>query len=253
MANLEKIIKVTQEQYDILASGGKVGDYVGLQDNYVYMIEDTNEYITTAGGTIDGPLTIAPKTAGSPLTLHYANDEDYFLSIYPNPTDNTNIYTIDVENNAAGAVSLSLPQKSGTLALTSDIPTVSLTTTAGSEAITVNSDSLNVATTDTDQTISSNKTIAYGSKTSYTLNNGNVYDLSGNQYNYLQIGYNGIGMYSFGNAQFFPNSNNSRDLGTKELSWRNLYLAQNLSDGTNSITVAEIVAKQDAVKVKRYI
>ena len=56
MANLEKIIKVTQEQYDILASGGKVGDYVGLQDNYVYMIEDTNEYITTAGGVLTGNL-----------------------------------------------------------------------------------------------------------------------------------------------------------------------------------------------------
>ena len=47
MADLEKIIKVTQAQYDILASGGKVGDYVGLQDNYIYMIEDANEYITT--------------------------------------------------------------------------------------------------------------------------------------------------------------------------------------------------------------
>ena len=123
MANLEKIIKVTQEQYDILASGGKVGDYVGLQDNYVYMIEDTNEYVTTAGGTIDGPLTIAPKTVETPLTLHYDNDNEYFLRIYPNPTDNTNIYTIDVENYAAGMVALSLPSKSGTFALTSDIPT----------------------------------------------------------------------------------------------------------------------------------
>lgn len=123
MANLEKIIKVTQEQYDILASGGKVGDYVGLQDNYIYMVEDTNEYITTAGGTIDGPLTIAPKAVESPLTLHYDNDGDYFLRIYPNPTDNTNIYIIDVENYAAGEVALSLPSKSGTFALTSDIPT----------------------------------------------------------------------------------------------------------------------------------
>ena len=58
MANLEKIIKVTQEQYDILASGGKVGDYVGLQDNYVYMIEDTAEYITTAGGNVTGDLAL---------------------------------------------------------------------------------------------------------------------------------------------------------------------------------------------------
>lgn len=156
-------------------------------------------------------------------------------------------------NGQVESVKLSYPAKSGTFALTNDIPTVSLTTTTGSESITVNSDSLNVATINTNQTISSNKTIAYGNKTNYALNNGNVYDLSGNQYNYLQIGYNGIGMYSFGNSQFFPNSNNSRDLGTQELSWRNLYLAQNLSDGTNSITVAEIAAKQDAVKVKRYI
>lgn len=121
MANLEKIIKVTQEQYDILASGGKVGDYVGLQDNYVYMIEDTNEYITTAGGTIDGPLTIA--TNETPLTLHYNNDAEYFLKLYPNPTDNTKIYNIDVSNYGAGEVALSLPSKSGTFALTSDIPT----------------------------------------------------------------------------------------------------------------------------------
>ena len=120
MANLEKIIKVTQEQYDILASGGKVGDYVGLQDNYVYMIEDTNEYITTAGGTINGPLTIA--TNETPLTLHYNNDAEYFLRLYPNPTDNTKIYSIDVENYAAGEVTLSLPSKSGTLVITDDIP-----------------------------------------------------------------------------------------------------------------------------------
>ena len=46
MANLQKVIKVTQSQYNILASGGRVGDYVGLDDRYIYMIEDTNEYIT---------------------------------------------------------------------------------------------------------------------------------------------------------------------------------------------------------------
>ena len=69
MANLEKIIKVTQEQYDILASGGKVGDYVGLQDNYVYMIEDTNEYITTAGGTLTGNLYFKEISNGTfPVT-----------------------------------------------------------------------------------------------------------------------------------------------------------------------------------------
>ena len=54
MANLQKIVKVTQAQYDTLASGGTVGSYTGLNDNYVYLIEDTNEYITSNGGTING-------------------------------------------------------------------------------------------------------------------------------------------------------------------------------------------------------
>lgn len=68
-----------------------------------------------------GPLTIALKTVGIPLTLHYDNDNDYFLRIYPNPTDNANIYNIDVERYDAGEVNLSLPSKSGTFLLHSDI------------------------------------------------------------------------------------------------------------------------------------
>lgn len=44
--NLQKIIKLTQAQYDILAAGGTVGDYTGLNDNYLYLIQDTTEYIT---------------------------------------------------------------------------------------------------------------------------------------------------------------------------------------------------------------
>ena len=54
MANLEKVVKVTQAQYDTLASGGTVGSYTGLNDNYVYLVEDSNTYITSNGGTIDG-------------------------------------------------------------------------------------------------------------------------------------------------------------------------------------------------------
>lgn len=90
MANLEKIIKVTQEQYDILASGGKVGDYVGLQDNYIYMIEDTNEYITAGEATnlgyydtisenSDGTYTITRQTGYVYIgneTLTYFSDND---------------------------------------------------------------------------------------------------------------------------------------------------------------------------------
>lgn len=53
-----------------------------------------------------------------------------------------------------------IQRKSGTIALKSDIPAVSLTTTAGSEVATVNSDSLNVVTRDTAQIISGVKTFA---------------------------------------------------------------------------------------------
>lgn len=76
-----------------------------------------------AGDTMTGPLTIATKTSESPLALHYDNDNDYFLKIYPNPTDNANTYAIDVESYAAGEVNLSLPSKSGTFLLSSDLNT----------------------------------------------------------------------------------------------------------------------------------
>lgn len=45
MANLQKIIKVTQEQYDILASGGTVGEYTGLDENYIYLVQDNGQSI----------------------------------------------------------------------------------------------------------------------------------------------------------------------------------------------------------------
>lgn len=58
MANLQEIVKVTQSQYNTLASGGTVGSYTGLNDNYIYLVEQEQEYIPTAGGEIidDGYL-----------------------------------------------------------------------------------------------------------------------------------------------------------------------------------------------------
>ena len=51
-----------------------------------------------------------------------------------------------------------LPDASGTIALTSDIPSVALNTTLNSESITVGNDTLKVMTTNTDQIISGTKT-----------------------------------------------------------------------------------------------
>jgi len=43
MANLQKVIKLTAEQYNTLASGGTVGDYTGLDSNYMYLVQDPLE------------------------------------------------------------------------------------------------------------------------------------------------------------------------------------------------------------------
>ena len=88
MADLKKIIKVTAAQYDVLASGGRVGDYVGLNDDYIYLIKDTNTYITSAGGTINGDLNVNGQLTISdltniPLLITYNDDgpNPYFAQI----------------------------------------------------------------------------------------------------------------------------------------------------------------------------
>ena len=77
MPNLQKIVKVTQAQYDILAAGGTVGSYTGLNENYVYLIEDTNTYITnvkTAAGPNIGSVgtpSVTATTSGNETTLTF--------------------------------------------------------------------------------------------------------------------------------------------------------------------------------------
>ena len=41
--NLQKIIKLTKTQYETLSSGGTVGDYTGLNDNYLYLIQEDTD------------------------------------------------------------------------------------------------------------------------------------------------------------------------------------------------------------------
>lgn len=69
----------------------------------------------------------------------------------------------------------------------------------------------------------------------------NVWAITQNQYGNLEFVRNNTGVCSVSNSGIFPNSNNARDLGISTIKWRNLYLSGNLSDGTNSISVAEIM------------
>ena len=77
MANLQKIIKVTKAQYEVLKAGGTVGGYTGLNDNYIYHVKDTNTYITNvqaaAGAHINetGTPTVTANTVDDITTLTF--------------------------------------------------------------------------------------------------------------------------------------------------------------------------------------
>ena len=123
MANLQKIIKVTQAQYNTLAEGGTVGSYTGLDPNFLYLIKDTNTYITSAGGTINGDLVVNGETTLSnstenefPLKIKYDDSTNYAIAIYPVPNDNDYHYYIDVEDPYYGNIELTLPSEDGVLA-----------------------------------------------------------------------------------------------------------------------------------------
>jgi len=105
----------------------------------------------------------------------------------------------------------------------------------------------NIASLDTAQTFTGTKTftaplnITFGNST-YKLDDGN--------FGQLYIGNNNAGIILDGGTlrtgHLAPQSNNSKDIGTSGLKYKDLYLAGNLSDGTNSTTIADIVGiKED--------
>jgi len=321
MANLQKIVKVTQQQYDILASGGIVGSYTGLNDNYVYLVEDTNTYITSNGGTIDndnidfhngygiaeldnnnvfagfcidyysGEIIYNSSNHYRPLFANddsfiiYSEDDNYnqsttintsalFIGNYTATNNYINIsssegiiYYYNAEDD--NEYTYTLPSTSGTIALTSDIPSVSLNTAAGSESITVNSDSLNVVTRDTAQDISGVKNIIGDSlHLKYSAAASNFWHIETDNYSRLSIArtWNGIKAYywKFDGNTLHPNSDKGSNIGTYNRRINKLYVYQLMSSGSNtygiilpdttSFTADKTLATTDEIpQVKRYI
>jgi len=93
----------------------------------------------------------------------------------------------------------------------------------------------NIVTTDTNQTITGEKTFVSGIK----LYDDNASAITSTQYS-MTIKVNNTNSFYIYNNSITPTANNSRDLGTNVLKWRDLYLNRNLSDGTNSVTIADI-------------
>ena len=63
MDTLQKIVKVTQQQYDILKSDGTVGDYTGLNSNYIYLVQEDYDDITYANLNNTNSLGTIGKTS----------------------------------------------------------------------------------------------------------------------------------------------------------------------------------------------
>ena len=123
----------------------------------------------------------------------------------------------------------------------------SITTTTGSEAV----GSLNVVTRDTAQTISGQKTFNANPILSNQIyiqgkdSGGTAYNIFGvNGSNNVRIGNVSLGDIFSGNT-IRPDSSKSNliDLGNSSIKWRDLYLGGSLKDGTNSVSVANIVTK----------
>lgn len=127
---------------------------------------------------------------------------------------------------------------------------LSLTTTVGQEAITVGNDTLKIVTRDTDQTITGEKTFTspiHLDEDSYTsleydTNKIKIY----NDTSCLTYTYGGADLELTGSAA----AGGAANLGSTSEPWTTLYISGNLTDGTNSVTIANI---QEKVQVKRYI
>ncbi len=318
MPNLQKIVKVTQAQYDTLSSGGTVGSYTGLNDNYVYLVENNTEYLPTTGGSMinygwinfnddedntrfvlggdwvnNEIIYLSDNTGYMPLfaddggEIIYSQNSDY----HSDTTVSTCLFTIKDVGNTDNYIqfepetrtiyfstdsgqhqyNVSLPSADGTIALTSDIPSVSLTTTTGSESITVGSNSLNVVTRDTAQTIDGQKTFSsFPIAKGITLKN-NVLNPTGSNFEIANDnGYNGkirFGgkglMFTAGNVLPSEN-NNSQKLGDTAYKWKAVYIdgylgKQNanygvsLPDMTNWTANKELATIDEIPQVKRYI
>ena len=109
----------------------------------------------------------------------------------------------------------------------------------------------NMVTTDTAQTITGVKTfkgvpvakqitlvnnVDSPTGNQFTINNDNGYNGK------IKFGAHGI-MLTGGGSQVGPDQDNASSLGGASYRWLNAYISNNLSDGTNSITIAEIASK----------
>lgn len=122
MAQLEKIIKVTQEQYDTLQEGGTVGSYTGIDPSFIYLVEGSD------GGTT---VTPNPEISGSEtvLTSLGINGTNYRM---PEITVDETYVTDALSDFMADEVEPKLENKQDTLVSGTNIKTINGASILGS-------------------------------------------------------------------------------------------------------------------------
>lgn len=91
---LQKIVKLTQEQYDILESGGTVGSYTGLNSNYIYLVQDDNNYVPLLMGDLSSVTLSFLQTNKLYSFLVNYNSNTYTCNFTYSKVDTTRYYAV---------------------------------------------------------------------------------------------------------------------------------------------------------------
>lgn len=137
MAQLQKIIKVTQEQYNTLKNGGTVGSYKGIDSSFIYLVEEDENVIKLNGVEISSYYT---EEQGQTVEIFDAGGEDPItlrVGAFANGATNLKFPGLGDWRETT----INVPKKSGTIALTSDIPNPTLTKTTAKVVTDINAGS----------------------------------------------------------------------------------------------------------------
>ena len=136
--NLQKIIKLTSTQYDLLSNGGSITHqgitYTGLNDNYLYLIQedspdipvitsaDKGKYLYTNSST--GALEWTNVLKGSSATITATDNNPAKLTLKGHSSGSYHPGGVTLQTsstNSTTANTITVPAKNGTMALTSDL------------------------------------------------------------------------------------------------------------------------------------
>lgn len=283
--NQKGIVKLTKAQYNTLVTTGSVTDGAGqtftYQDGYIYCTDEV-EYVSFAEPQLLTPAQQAQARAnigagsGSGGTEVYVNgvlqqtlnfDSDPQTQINAKVPTSRTIAGLNLsQNRTAIELRAALNVEDGAevnevndveiddvscvTGTTAEIRTINGDYNASTNRLATESDigaiSSNFVTTNTAQTVTGKKTFSGDIAVNSQIDMGT--GAIKYSYNNINFNLNGTDIYLFASSTFQPNgstNSNKIDLGGTNRYWKDFYLAGNLTDGTNSISIAGISNKVD--------